>query len=54
MYKRAIVYDPETQDFAMYLDDELVGFARTYQEAEQTLDALVYALLNSQYFVKAA
>ena len=54
MYKKAIVYDPETQDFAMYLDDALVGFARTYQEAEQTLDALVYTLLNSQYLAKAA
>jgi hypothetical protein len=47
MYEKAIVYDPETRDFAMYLDGELVGFARTYQEAEQTLDELVYDLLNN-------
>lgn len=46
MYEKAIVYDPETRDFAMYLDGELVGFARTYQEGEETLDELVYSLLN--------
>lgn len=48
MYEKAISYDRETRDFAMYLDGELVGFARTYQEAEETLDALVYDLLNRQ------
>ena len=30
----------------MYLDGELVGFARTYHEAEVTLDQLVYELLS--------
>lgn len=50
MYEKAIIYDPESRDFAMYLDGELVGFARTYQEAEATLDELVYDLLNSGYF----
>jgi hypothetical protein len=54
MYEKEIVYDPETRDFAMYLDGELVGFARTYQEAEVTLDALVFELLNGQYFREAA
>lgn len=54
MYEKEIIYDPETRDFAMYLDGELVGFARTYQEAEQTLDELVYELLNGQYFREAA
>jgi hypothetical protein len=54
MYEKAIVYDPETRDFAMYLDGELVGFARTYQEAEETLDELVYELLHGQYFREAA
>lgn len=47
MYEKEIAYDPETRDFAMYLDGELVGFARTYQEAEVTLDELVYELLSS-------
>jgi len=54
MYKKEIVFDPETRDFAMYLDGELVGFARTYQEAEVTLDQLVFELLNGQYFREAA
>jgi hypothetical protein len=54
MYKKEILYDPETRDFAMYLDGELVGFARTYQEAEVTLDELVFELINGQYFREAA
>lgn len=54
MYEKEIIYDPETRDFAMYLDGEIVGFARTYQEAEVTLDQLVYELINGQYFREAA
>ncbi|MCS6883367.1 MAG: hypothetical protein RMK84_10030 [Oscillochloridaceae bacterium] len=48
MYEKTIIYDPETRDFAMYLDGELVGFARTYQEAEATLDELVSELLHER------
>jgi len=47
MYRREIVYDRETRDYAMYLDGELVSFARTYHEAEIKLDAIVYDLLDS-------
>lgn len=47
MYLKEIVYDPETRDFAMYLDSELVGFARTYQEAEVALDKTIYDRLNA-------
>ncbi len=54
MYEKTIIYDPETRDFAMYLDGELVGFARTYQEAEETLNELVYELLSGQYVREAA
>lgn len=46
MYTKRIEYDQETRDFAMYLNDELVGFARTYQEAEITLDQLIFELLT--------
>jgi hypothetical protein len=46
MYEKAIIYDPETRDFAFYLDGELIGFAKTYQEAEATLDEIVYDLLT--------
>lgn len=49
MYRKEISYDYETHDFAMYLDGELVGFARTRQEAELTLDELVFELLNGEY-----
>jgi hypothetical protein len=54
MYQKEIVYDRETHDYAMYLDGELVGFARTYHEAEITLDQLVLELLSGQYFREAA
>jgi hypothetical protein len=46
MYQKEIIYDRETRDYAMYLDGELVGFARTYAEAEATLDQLVFELLT--------
>lgn len=45
MYRKEIVYDRETRDFAMYLDGELVGFASTYHEAEVALDRLVFDLM---------
>lgn len=54
MYEKAIVYDAATRDFAMYLDGELVGFARTYAEAEETLDELIWNLLNGEYFREPA
>lgn len=44
MYEKEIVYDPETSDFALYLEGELVGFARTYQEGDTTLDELIHEL----------
>ena len=37
-FEREIIYDPEMREFAMYLDDEFVGYARSYQEAEVQLD----------------
>ncbi len=43
--QRDIVHEPETGTYAMYLDSELVGFARTHGEAETTLDELVYQQL---------
>lgn len=46
--EREIVYDPEMREFAMYLDDGLVGYARSYQEAEVVLDRLVAELLSDQ------
>ncbi|NJN67131.1 MAG: hypothetical protein HC884_10665 [Chloroflexaceae bacterium] len=54
MYRTRIVYDREIQEFAMYLDGELVGFARTGQEAEDTLNQLIGELMNSQDLQEAA
>lgn len=54
MYHKTIVYDRETRDYAMYLDGDLVGFARTYLEAEITLDQLVFELMHGEYFRVAA
>lgn len=47
-YTKETAYDRETKDYAMHLNGELVGFARTYHEAEVTLDQLVYELLATQ------
>lgn len=46
MYRKEIVYDRETRDYAMYLDGELMGFARTYHDAEVELDRIAYELLT--------
>lgn len=54
MYRKEIVYDRETRDYAMYLDGELVGFARTYHEAEVALDQLVFELMTGQHFRESA
>lgn len=46
MYHREIIWDKETHDYAMYLDGELIGFARTYQDAQETLEYLVLQLMS--------
>lgn len=45
-FSKEIVYDRETRDYALYLNGELVGFARTYHESEVTLDTLVYEQMS--------
>jgi len=47
-YAKSISYDRETRDYAMYLDGELIGFARTYHAGEVTLDQLVFELLAGE------
>ncbi len=54
MYRKEIVFDRESRDYAMYLDGDLVGYARTYHEAEVTLDQLIFELLSGQHFREAA
>jgi len=50
-YVKDISYDRETRDYAMRLDGELVGFARTHYEAEVALDQIVYELLHAQPYL---
>lgn len=50
MFQKQIAYDRQTKDFAMYLDGELTGYARTYLEAEISLNELAYELLSQGYF----
>lgn len=54
MYRKEIIYDRETRDYACYLDGELVGFARNYHEAEILLDQLVFELLSGQMIRESA
>jgi hypothetical protein len=48
-FSKSISYDPHTGDHAMYLDGELIGFARTHHGAEITLDDLAHELLTGTY-----
>jgi hypothetical protein len=47
LYRKEVVYDRTTRDYAEYLDGELVGFAKTYHAAEVALDQLVFDLQHS-------
>lgn len=44
--RKEIKFDRETRDYAMYLDGELVGYARTYHEAEVELNRIVFEQLS--------
>jgi len=48
MGRKLIVYDRSTRDYAIYLDGELVGYARSYLEAEAVLDQLHLELLRAK------
>lgn len=54
MYRIEIVFDQEVREYAMYVDGELVGFAKTYHEAEITLDQLVFELMTLSFSKDAA
>lgn len=43
---KEIRYSAETRDFELLLDNVTVGWARSYFEGEQKLDALVYDILT--------
>ena len=48
MGRKMIMYDRSTRDFAIYVDGELVGYARSYLEAEAVLDQLQMELLRAR------
>lgn len=54
MFKKEIKYDRETRDFAAYLDGEIIGFFRSYHDAEAELDRLVSELIAGARFIEAA
>jgi hypothetical protein len=45
-FATAILFDHETHDYAMHLDGEIIGFARTEAEAQTTLQKLIDELLS--------
>lgn len=49
-----IVYDEETRDYAMLVDGELVGYKRTFLEAERYLQDLRYEKLRRYPHNRAA
>ncbi|HEU4326236.1 MAG TPA: hypothetical protein VFS21_24060 [Roseiflexaceae bacterium] len=46
---RSITYDRESRDYLMRLGGEPIGYARTYHQAEITLDALAAEVLHHQH-----
>ena len=54
MGRKMIVYNRTTRDFAIYLDGEVVGYARSYLEAEAVLDQLRMELLRADHGQRVA
>ena len=54
MGRKLIMYDRSTRDFVIYLDGELVGYARSYLEAEAVLDQLRMELLRAETDLRVA
>jgi hypothetical protein len=48
MGQKLIMYDRSTKQFAIYLSGELIGYARSYLEAEAVLDQLHMELLRAR------
>lgn len=46
-YRREIVFDRDTNEYTMFLDGDVVGIARTYTEAEATLEQLIFELTGT-------
>ena len=48
MGRKLIMYDRSTKDYAIYVDGALVGYARSYLEAEAVLDQLYMEMLRTK------
>ncbi len=48
MGRKLIMYDRSTKDYAIYVDGALVGYARSYLEAEAVLDQLYMEMLRTR------
>ena len=48
MGRKLIMYDRSTKDYAIYVDGALVGYARSYLEAEAVLDQLYMEVLRTK------
>jgi hypothetical protein len=47
MFEKAITYNATRRDFEMWLDGELIGYARTYGDAERTLNEVIAEIIAS-------
>ncbi len=46
--RKEIRYESSTRDFALLLDDVVVGWARSYVEGEEKLNKLAHDILTHQ------
>lgn len=44
---KVIKYDRHSHEYACYLNGEIVGYEKTYFDAERLLESLAYDLLTS-------
>ncbi len=54
MSRKLILYDRTTRDFAIYVDGKLIGYARSYLEAEAVLDQLHMEILRAEHGQRVA
>lgn len=54
MRRKWIVYTRSSDDFALFLDGELIGYARSRREAEAIFDQFYMELLRCQHRQRVA
>lgn len=45
-YHGLVIFDDETGDWAMYIDQEIVGYAPTKADGQRRVDLQIFELLN--------